>query len=173
MAILIELVRKCENIYCFVMGFLSQSPDVWMFPVNFPIFEDSLRQICRSTIKLDGILAQEWMVHVTRHSRKDFPSTTSSPFLETRAWWCIWIQSWYRHRDMWAVERAHKHIYIYTHIIILLHPAPKNISFTLVLGLKCFKHLCSIWFMVTRIPPVDHHWPVKPQSRTRWLSDSK
>lgn len=56
MAILIELVRKCEKIYCFVMGFLSQSPDVWMFPVNFPIFEDSLRQICRSTIQLDGIL---------------------------------------------------------------------------------------------------------------------
>jgi hypothetical protein len=39
------------------MGFLSQSPDVWMFPVNFPIkFEDFVRQICDSTIKLDGIL---------------------------------------------------------------------------------------------------------------------
>ena len=100
------------------------------------------------------------MVHATRNSRKDFPST--SPFLETRAWWCIWIQSWYRHRDMWAVERAH----IYMYIIILLHPAPKNISFTwtwsLVQNVLNIFVPCGSWSQPRTT--VDHHWPVKPQT---------
>jgi hypothetical protein len=101
------------------------------------------------------------MVHATRNSRKDFPST--SPFLETRVWWCIWIQSWYRHRDMWAVERAHTHTYIYNYSFA---PSSKKHKFhmNLVLGSKCFSIFvpCGSWSQPRTT--VDHHWPVKPQA---------